>query len=668
MLPGVNVFCFSATMSDELSVEDLSKFKIKNAPSFLKVLKQDKNIEEVAIIQKCNSVEILIVSKSNIADAVIFEKVIDLWQRNSLGSITEYLNKIKLYTNEDVVLHVLQVGCGLKSVELGDTQVRGQINNARDLAKEAGTLGPILETVLYSINPIDDYIKKETKLHEGNICIERTACEELTKKINNLGAPIGLVGLGSSGKIIANCLHEKGFKNVTLLNRTFETAVEVASKYGFKVRKFDELKEVLPLMEAMIFCVDVQKYLVDINDLSVVSHPLFIIDLGSPPNVNPALSEGRQIEILSLDKLSFLGEERERKRKEEADKAYSIIKRELPSIIQKIKQRYMNKIISDNIKNFTPKLIAEKKSIILLRSNLCKYAREYLSSRGFIEVHTPFLTIVPTDPIQKPKEQELFAVDWFGKEIYLSQSPQLHKQMLILSGLEKIYEIAPYWMAERSPSDKYLIESWALDIEMKGIKSHIEIMDMLEQLILFLINKFKTEQKELLEELKVEISIPEKPFPRISYEEAIKKLEKKGLILKFGTDLNDTYEKILGAIMKEEGSSLFFVEKYPASLVKFYIRTDALNLTDSFHLYYNGWKIASGGMRETRITYIKKKMVEEKLPAEMYEFYLKFFRRRHVPPHGGCAMGIERFLAAFLGVDSLISVTPFPRTPIMIVP
>ena len=294
----------------------------------------------------------------------------------------------------------------------------------------------------------------------------------------------------------------------------------------------------------------------------------------------------------------------------------------------------------------------EVRAIFLIRDKIIDSAREFLRKEGFIEVHTPKI-------ISSASEggTNLFRIKYFERDAFLAQSPQLYKQMLMATGFDRVYEIGWYFRAEEHNTRRHLNESTAIDVEMAFIENEEDVMKILERMILHICRKI--EGMEELSRLGIEITAPALPLPRIRYDEAIDMIRKKGLEIKWGSDLGSDEERAVGDVMKERGVSFYFITKYPLDAKPFYTMPEG-NLSRSFDLFCNGIEIASGSQRIHDHDLLEKRLRDDGLDPDDFKAYLKAFRYG-MPPHGGFGMGIERLVMSLLNLKNIRECILFPR-------
>ena len=298
----------------------------------------------------------------------------------------------------------------------------------------------------------------------------------------------------------------------------------------------------------------------------------------------------------------------------------------------------------------------EVRALFELKSLMMDLIEEAVRSEDFVRINTPKIAAAGAEG-----GAELFRVQYFDKPAYLSQSPQLYKQILMSTGLDRVYEIAPAFRAEQSNTTRHVTEFISFDGEMSWIGNQEDVMRMLESIVDYVLRGLKERGARFLEVLGKEITVPPRPYPILTYSECLKMVQDAGLPLKEGDDLGTEGERIVGEVMAKRGNDLYFIAEYPEEAKPFYImEKDGTPYSFSFDLDYKGQEISSGGQREHRYDVLVARMQKKGLDLEDFEFYLEAFRYG-MPPHGGWGIGTERLLEKALDLPNIREVILFPR-------
>mgnify|MGYP001177477886 FL=1 len=292
-------------------------------------------------------------------------------------------------------------------------------------------------------------------------------------------------------------------------------------------------------------------------------------------------------------------------------------------------------------------------SIFKLRSQVLASIRETLIKRKFIEINTPKI-------IGSASEggADLFSLDYFGKQAYLAQSPQLYKEQMTI-GLERVFEISSFYRAEKSHTGRHLSEFTSVDIEA-AMMDYTDVMDVLESIVVDVFKNTAENSKTEQQEIDHEIKIPDSPFERISYTQALEELGNLDIKLEFGEDLQDSHLRSLG----DKHPGFFFLTDWPMKLKPFYIheKDDDPTLSRSFDLQYGYLELSSGGRRLHDPEQLKSRLKEQNLDPASFEEHLKTFGWG-MPPHSGWGMGLDRLMTVLIGIDNVREVVLYPRDP-----
>lgn len=292
-------------------------------------------------------------------------------------------------------------------------------------------------------------------------------------------------------------------------------------------------------------------------------------------------------------------------------------------------------------------------AIFKIRHHVLSSLRKMLAQKRFIEITTPKI-------IGSASEggANLFSLEYFGKKAYLAQSPQLYKEQLTV-GLERVFEIASFYRAEKSHTGRHLSEFTSVDIEA-AFMDYTDVMDVLEELIVSVFKDVLESCKEELKSLERTLETPKQPFEKITYRQALDELAKAGTSLNFGDDLLDSHLKIIGA----NHPGFFFLIDWPMILKPFYIheKDEDPKLSRSFDLQYGYLELSSGGRRLHDPSKLKSRLAEQGLDPASFEDHLRSFEWG-MPPHSGWGMGLERLLTIIVGIDNVREVVLYPRDP-----
>ncbi|KAG2473629.1 MAG: Aspartate--tRNA(Asp/Asn) ligase [Nitrosopumilales archaeon] len=297
-------------------------------------------------------------------------------------------------------------------------------------------------------------------------------------------------------------------------------------------------------------------------------------------------------------------------------------------------------------------------SIFKLRHHVLASIRKTLTEKKFIEINTPKI-------IGSASEggANLFSLDYFGKTAYLAQSPQLYKEQMTI-GLERVFEIASFYRAEKSHTGRHLSEFTSVDIEA-AFMDYTDVMDVLESLVMdvykFTSSNCKNEQQTIDHEIN-ELS---SPFEKFTYSQILDDLQTEGEKLEFGDDLLDSHLRIVG----KKHPEFYFITDWPLKLKPFYIREkdDDPSLSRSFDLQFGYLELSSGGTRLHDPEIIKSRLKEQGLDPLQFADHLKAFDWG-MPPHAGWGLGLERLMTTLIGIDNVREVILYPRDPDRLTP
>jgi aspartyl-tRNA synthetase len=310
---------------------------------------------------------------------------------------------------------------------------------------------------------------------------------------------------------------------------------------------------------------------------------------------------------------------------------------------------------------------AHVNAMFQLRGRVLQYGRDYLVSEGFDEINTPKIIAAAAEG-----GTNLFPMKYFDTDAYLSQSPQLYKQMAVLGGLERVFEIGPAFRAEKHDTYRHLNEFISFDIEGAWMDDE-DVMGVLERMIhhiwgavaandqnlIDVVNEYRTTQGQE----PVTVEVPSMPFPRIPYCDAIDIVKEGGGEIEWGDDIESHHCDIIAA----QHPGFHFIPRWPMAMKPFYIHhkegekgSTGGQLSRGFDLNYGRDEMTSGGQREHRVDVLEQNLRDMDLEPADFIFYTDGFRYG-APPHAGWGLGVARLLMVLTGAGNIREVVLFPR-------
>jgi nondiscriminating aspartyl-tRNA synthetase len=306
----------------------------------------------------------------------------------------------------------------------------------------------------------------------------------------------------------------------------------------------------------------------------------------------------------------------------------------------------------------------ETRAVFSLRSKAMQAMQQWFYDAEFEEVDTPVLSTAGAEG-----GADLFPVVYYDREAYLSQSPQLYKQLLVAAGFDRLFEVGHAFRAESFATSRHVSEIAMFDVELGYVDDHHDVMDVQEESFRHTVEAVQETAVRELDLLDADPTLPEEPFPRVPFDEALEILETEyDHVPDDPTDLDTRGEQLLGEHFAEQGHPALFVVGYPEE--KFYYRQDVPGddiASRKFDLLYRGEELSSGGQREHDVDRLIATMEAQGVDPADFEFYLDAFRYG-VPPHGGYGLGIDRLVKGLADLDNVKEAILFPRDPDRLTP
>ena len=295
--------------------------------------------------------------------------------------------------------------------------------------------------------------------------------------------------------------------------------------------------------------------------------------------------------------------------------------------------------------------------IFIIRNNILKYIRNFLSNEKFIEVNTPKIIATASEG-----GTALFPIFYYEREAFLAQSPQIYKEQLTMA-FEKVFEIGPIFRAEPSRTNRHLSEATSIDIESAFV-DYNDIMVLLEKMIQFIIKSLSEDDNiKNSPELDIDpkkINDNNKSFPRLKYSELIERFRNIGEKVRWGDDISPQLIKKLDD--DRLNNNFYFITDWPTAAKPFYVKEnqDDSKICESFDLMYGSLEISSGSTRISNKEILIDRMKKKGLNLNSFDYHLRIFSYG-VPPHAGCGIGLERLLMTLTKIDNIRDAILYPR-------
>lgn len=309
------------------------------------------------------------------------------------------------------------------------------------------------------------------------------------------------------------------------------------------------------------------------------------------------------------------------------------------------------------------------RAIFKVQSTIIEAFAAYFRGQDFTEIKTSKLVGSGTEG-----GTELFEVEYFNRKVYLAQSPQLYKQTMVASGLERVFEIAPAYRAEKHDTPRHLNEYVSMDIEMGFIESEKDLIEMEKGMLAHIFDEVARKNQAELEMYQATVPHAEAVFkaPIVPYEDALKIASAEAAAAKTAGgrifDINPEAERFLcDWSLREHGADLVFVNEFPRRHRPFYTYPLDAARTMSFDALFRGLEITTGGRRQHDYNALLEALPKFGLKPENLEGYLAVFKYG-CPPHGGFAVGCERLTQKILGLSNVKEASLFPRDRKRVVP
>jgi len=307
-------------------------------------------------------------------------------------------------------------------------------------------------------------------------------------------------------------------------------------------------------------------------------------------------------------------------------------------------------------------------AIFKIQSGVCQLFREFLSKKGFTEIHSPKIIAAASEG-----GGNVFEISYFKGKAYLAQSPQFYKQQVIAADFEKVFEVAPVFRAENSNTHRHMTEFTGLDLEMAFEEHYDEVLDVLAELFVFIFSELKARYGKEIATVRKQFPVEEFKVPadgkmvKIHFKEGVEMLRAAGKEIDDFEDLSTENEKLLGKLVREKYDTDFYIlDKFPLAIRPFYTMPDSEDprYSNSYDFFMRGEEILSGAQRIHDADLLKERIqaheVDPNVPG--IREYVDAFSYG-CPPHAGGGIGLERVVMFFLDLKNIRRASLFPRDP-----
>ncbi len=303
-------------------------FSVEKLPLYLQDLSMNENIREAVLLSTCNRSELY-------CDTDDEQKIIDWFCRHHQLTPAELTSAMYFYHEEEAVMHIMQVACGLDSMVVGESQILGQMKDAFGESCASGTVGTLFNRLFQHVFAVAKEVRTNTAIGACPVSVSSAAVQfvkhHFSKPLND--ANVVLIGAGVTMDLVMRHLQPNQPRSVTIVNRSVENAIDIAKKYAAKHANIANLPDVLVDADIVISATGSTMPLLTKTMLYGRQKPLFIVDIAVPRDVEARVSELPNVELYSIDDLKTIIQQNMRGREHAAEKAYDVIKERQPAQI-----------------------------------------------------------------------------------------------------------------------------------------------------------------------------------------------------------------------------------------------------------------------------------------------------------------------------------------------
>ena len=321
-----------------IEIREAVSFTVSQREDFLKKLKTLYPLWEFVILSTCNRVEIYIGSRQEEIDLARIIFLLASYHNISQKEISSF---IYTYTSDDAITHLFEVAAGIDSLVIGEAQILGQVKRSYQQALESGVTGKVLNMAFQRAFAVSKKVRTLTKIGKGNISISSIACQLAEEVLENLSQKkVLLVGIGKIGALTLKSLRDRGANTILVSSRNYEKAKILAEEFDGVVVKFEEIESSMVETDVVISATSAPHYILHPDMMRRImerrnGHPIFLIDLAVPRNIDPVISKIPTVHLYNVDSLKRIAEQNMKKREVEIFRCKEIISEETGFFINK---------------------------------------------------------------------------------------------------------------------------------------------------------------------------------------------------------------------------------------------------------------------------------------------------------------------------------------------
>lgn len=314
-----------------VEIREKLSFDESELPEAMKALKNKKSILENVIVSTCNRTEIYVVADQMHTGRYYIKEFLSEWFNMEKDEFAPYLF---IYEVDGAIEHLFQVACGLDSMVLGETQILGQVRSSYMLAQKEDTIGTVFNHLFKQALTVAKKAHSETEINTNAVSVSYAAVELAKKIYGELdNKSVLVIGAGKMGELAVHNMHGSGVSDITVINRTYEKAVELADRVTGTAKQLQELQCALVEADIVISSTGAKDYVINKEMMTFVNkmrkgRPIFMVDIAVPRDLDPALSEHENVFLYDIDDLEGIVQANMEERKHAADKISLMIEAE----------------------------------------------------------------------------------------------------------------------------------------------------------------------------------------------------------------------------------------------------------------------------------------------------------------------------------------------------